>query len=323
MAETRQIASKRPTLAVTMGDPAGIGPEITIRALMNPGIVEICNPVVVGDASVMEAVADGLGASVQICALSNIKDAASVPGTINILDLANVSLAHLKKGEIDAAARKAAAQYVFTAIDLALADKANGIVTAPIHKQALHLAGYNYPGHTEILAEKTGANHYAMMFVAGALRIILVTIHCSIREALDAITQDLVFEKIRMAHDVLKVMGFQEPRIAVAGINPHAGEGGLFGDEEAAILQPPIEAARREGIGVFGPYPPDTVFNRALKGQFDVVVCMYHDQGLIPVKLVGFDQGVNVTLGLPLSGLPQITEQHSTSRGGGRQIQRV
>ncbi len=297
--ETSSKMGVRPNLAITMGDPAGIGPEIIIRALLEPGMADRCNAVVVGDAGVMQAVVEGLDAPVRVHCIDAVERAEFTPGIIPVLDLANMPLTELEKGTVSAKAGRAAAQCIFRGIDLALAGEVDGIVTAPIHKLAMKEAGYSYPGHTEILAEKTAAPEYAMMFVSGSLNVILVTIHSSMREALDSITQERVLEKIQLADRALGGMGIERPRIAVAGINPHAGEGGRFGREEIEILEPAIRSACDQGIVASGPYPPDTVFYRALRREFDVVVSMYHDQGLIPVKLHGFDQGVNVTLGLP------------------------
>ncbi len=288
-----------PVLAITMGDASGIGPEIIVRALTRPQTYGICCPVVVGDAGVMQATVIGMDVEASIHSIEGVREAYFKLGTIDVLDLANIQLDRLKKGQVDPMAGKAAVENVIKAVELAQSGEVDGIVTAPLHKQAMHRAGFGYPGHTELLAEKTGTTNYAMMFVADNLRVILVTIHCALRRALDTISRDMVLEKIRLAQQAMLSLGTECPRIAIAGINPHAGEGGMFGREEAEILEPAINDARAEGINALGPYPADTVFDRALKGQFDIVVAMYHDQGLIPVKLVGFEKGVNITLGLP------------------------
>ena len=290
---------RRPALAITMGDASGIGPEIIVRALTRPQTYKICRPVVVGDAGVMRATVTGMGVEADIHSIEEVRGAYFKLGTIDVLDLANIRLDRLKKGQVDPMAGKAAVQNVVKAVELAQSGKVDGIVTAPLHKQAMHQAGFDYPGHTELLAEKTGTTNYAMMFVAGDFRVILVTIHCALRQALDIISRDMVLGKIRLAQQAMQNLGTKHPRLAIAGINPHAGEGGMFGREETEILEPAINDARAEGIDALGPYPADTVFDRALKGQFDIVVAMYHDQGLIPVKLVGFGRGVNITLGLP------------------------
>jgi len=292
--------TRRPILAITMGDAAGIGPEIVVRALATQEIPRICRPLVIGDAGVIRATVVGLRADVHVHRVLNVEEARFGPDTIDVLDLENIQLGQLKKAQVDPMAGRAAVENVLKAIELATTGRVDAIVTAPLHKQAMQQAGFSYPGHTELLAEKTGSSSYAMMFVAGDFRVVLVTIHCSLRGALDAISQDSVLEKIRLAHQALQRLGIGQPRIAVAGINPHAGEGGMFGREEIEILEPAIWKAQTQGICASGPYPSDTLFARALQGRFDVVVSMYHDQGLIPVKLVGFEKGVNVTLGLPI-----------------------
>lgn len=291
--------SWQPCLAVTMGDPAGVGPEIIARALDDPSIARHSRLLVVGDATVMEAAARCVGSRLQVRRIQDLVSATFGRGKLNVVDLGNLPWSTFKTGQIDSRAGKASFEYVYVAIDMALARIVDGIVTGPIHKQAMQLAGYRYPGHTEILAERSGTEHFAMLFVAGALNVILVTTHCSMREALDSINVEVVLEKIRLADQAMRAMGIGKPRIAVAGINPHAGEGGRFGVEETAILEPAIGLAKAAGIEATGPYPPDTVFYRARRGEFDIVVSMYHDQGLIPVKLDGFAEGVNVTYGLP------------------------
>jgi 4-hydroxythreonine-4-phosphate dehydrogenase len=297
--QQREQALRHPVLAITMGDASGIGPEIIVRTLMRPRTYEICCPLVVGDVSVIQATITGMDVGARIHRVGQVKEASFSRGTIDVLDLANIQLDKIHKGQIDPMAGRATVEYVVKAVELAQSGEVDGIVTAPLHKQAIHQAGFDYPGHTELLAEKTGTTNFAMMFVAGDLRVILVTIHCSLRQALETISRDIVLEKIRLAQRAMRRLGIEQPRIAVAGINPHAGEGGMFGREEVEILEPAVNDAQAEGINATGPYPGDTIFNRAVKGQFDIVVAMYHDQGLIPVKLMGFGKGVNITLGLP------------------------
>jgi 4-hydroxythreonine-4-phosphate dehydrogenase len=295
-----------------MGDATGIGPEITVRALLRAKTYEVCSPVVIGDAGVMQATVDGMKVKAGIWAIRETEEARFRFGTIDVVDLANIQLERLKRAQVDAMAGEAVVQSLFRAIELALSKKVDGIVTAPLHKMAMHQAGYDYPGHTEILAEKSGTADYAMMFVADGLRVVLVTIHCALKDALEGISQKTVVNKIRLAQKAMHDLGFDHPRIAVAGLNPHAGEGGLFGHEEIEIVEPAIREAQSEGIDATGPYPADTLFARALKGQFDIVVAMYHDQGLIPVKLVGFEKGVNITLGLPFV---RTSPDHGTAFG--------
>jgi 4-hydroxythreonine-4-phosphate dehydrogenase len=283
-----------------MGDAAGIGPEIIVRALNRPETYALARPFVVGDLGVFQATVDGMGIPLTLHAIGGVAEALFQAGTVDLLNLNNIQLDALTPGQVCPMAGKAAVECVMTAIDQAMSGSVDAIVTAPLHKEAMHQAGYRYPGHTEILAERTGSRSYRMMLAAGPLRVVLVTTHVALRRALDMIDQQRVLSTIRMADDAMRGFGIEKPKVAVASVNPHAGEGGLFGTEDIEILAPAIAAARAEGVDARGPFPADTVFYRARKGQFDVVVAMYHDQGLIPIKLFGFGQGVNVTLGLPL-----------------------
>ncbi|BEG73314.1 D-threonate 4-phosphate dehydrogenase [Achromobacter xylosoxidans] len=285
-------------LAVTMGDPAGIGPEIVARTLLRARYAQCC--VVVGDAGVMARALAPLGAAAR---LRVVEDVAGIragweAGEIRLLPSSRMP-APPPFGRIDAAAGQAAYQAICLAIDLARQGRVAGMVTAPVHKEALAAAGVPYPGHTEILAERGGAARVAMMLANEAIATVLVTIHCSLRQAIERADFDAQLSAIRLAHQGGRALGATAPRVAVAGLNPHAGEGGLFGDEEQRIIAPAIAAARREGIDASGPWPGDTVFMQARQGRFDVVVAQYHDQGLIPVKYLGLEQGVNITLGLP------------------------
>jgi 4-hydroxythreonine-4-phosphate dehydrogenase len=296
----------KPTLGLTMGDPAGAGPEIVIMALSRREIGELCNPLVIGDAATMEAAVEITGLRSTVRRIAEPKEAASAPGTVDVLDLRNVDLDRLVRGRVDPMAGKAAFECISTAVQLALNHEIDGVVTAPINKEAINKAGYDYAGHTEILAELCGAAVVAMMLVAGNLRISHVTTHVSLREACDLVRKERILNVIQLTHDVLRHMGIVKPRIAVASLNPHAGEGGLFGREEIEEIEPAVREALRTGLDVAGPIPADTVFFRATrgpeigKGLFDGVVAMYHDQGHIPIKLMGLFEGVNVTLGLPI-----------------------
>jgi len=283
-------------LAVTMGDPSGIGPEIVAKmCLRRP---DKRRWIVIGDPLVMEHAVSALGADMWVRRVSSIDDAVFADGTLNVL--ASSRLSDLPPvGQVSAISGQAAFDASVTAIRLARDVGVGGIVTAPIHKEALAAAGLHYPGHTEILADHGGAARVAMMLANEDIRTVLVTIHCSLAEAIRRGDFAAQMDAIRLAHDGARSLGIAHPRIAVAGLNPHAGEGGLFGDEEVRIIRPAIEAARAEGIDVSGPWPGDTVFMQARKGRFDIVVAQYHDQGLIPVKYMGLDKGVNVTLGLP------------------------
>lgn len=289
-----------PILAITMGDASGIGPEIAVRALADAGTYRICRPVLIGDGSVLQATLDAMRADLALHPIADVTEATFEVGQIDLLDLHNVDLRRLKKAQVDASAGGAAYEYIVRAIDLALAGIVRAVVTGPIHKDALNQAGHHYPGHTEIFAERTGTQNYAMMLVAGELRVVLVTIHVSLRQAIAGLNQERILRTIELAHEAGLLLGMEQPRIAVPGLNPHAGEGGMFGDEESAIIAPAIEKARSAGFNAQGPFPPDTVFYRAAHGQFDFVTPLYHDQGLIPIKLMGFGKGVNVTLGLPI-----------------------
>lgn len=290
----------RPILALTMGDAAGIGPEIIVRALDRPEAYATARPLVIGDLGVFQATIAGMGVQLTLHAIENVADGIFRLGTIDLLNLNNIRLEELKPGRVSPMAGEAAFECVIKAIDMAMIGTVDAIVTAPLHKEALHQAGYEYPGHTEILADRTATRDYRMMLASGPLRVVLVTIHVALREALAMIDQQRVTDTIRMADDALRSFGIAKPRVAVAGLNPHAGEGGLFGREETDILMPAIAASRAAGVDATGPFPADTVFLRARNGQFDAVVTMYHDQGAIPVKLSGFDEGINVTLGLPI-----------------------
>jgi 4-hydroxythreonine-4-phosphate dehydrogenase len=286
-------------LLVTMGDAAGIGPEIVVKA---HAAGELAGALVVGDAGVLRRAGAAMTAVVD-----GPEDLAAVPpGCLPVIVPPGLpqGLATLPWGRIDARSGAAAARCIEQAVALVRAGQGAAIVTAPIHKEALAAAGVPYPGHTEMLqalAAEPGAAPppVRMMLANPELRVVLVTIHQSVRSALDAITFDAVLDTLRIAHRAARAWQAAPPRIAVAGLNPHAGEGGLFGDEEIRVIGPAVAAAQAEGIAASGPYAPDTVFMRARRGEFDLVVAMLHDHGLIPVKYLGVEQGVNVTLGLP------------------------
>ncbi len=288
-----------PILAITMGDPAGCGPEIIVKALADQQIYQICRPLVFGDAGRMAMAAGIVNSLAKIHATAEPQNGLYEYGTIDVLDFANVP-ADLPFGQVDGRAGHAAYQYIEGAIRQALDQKVAAIVTAPINKEALHKGGHHFPGHTEILGELSQTNDYAMMLSSDDLKVIHVTTHVSMRQAADLIKKDRVLRIIRLADRTLRLLGLEKPRIAVAGFNAHAGENGLFGREDIDEILPAVEAAQQEGIAASGPIPPDTVFFRAAKRkEFDIVVVMYHDQGHIPIKLLGFDSGINVTVGLP------------------------
>jgi 4-hydroxythreonine-4-phosphate dehydrogenase len=285
-----------PAIAVTMGDPAGIGPEIVARTFADEGREN--RALVVGDPGILERAVRLLGLPLRVDAVSEPEEAAFEPGTVDVLPVGEVP-GDLPFGELDARAGDAAFRYLERATELASAGRVGAIATAPLNKEAMHLAGHKYPGHTEILAELTGTEDYAMMLVTDELNVIHVSTHVSLREAIERVRPERELAVIRLAHDALRKLGVESPRVAVAGLNPHAGENGLFGTEDLERIAPAVEEAKGEGIDATGPWPPDTVFMRARRGAFDIVVVQYHDQGHIPVKLMGFDTGVNVTVGLP------------------------
>ena len=289
-----------PLLAITLGDPAGIGPEIVHTALAHPEVYDRCRPLVLGDRRILERAAPWVGLSPDFDVVSDPAEGRYEAGKIALLDLANAAPGDCPIGEVSAAAGRAAVEYVFRACDLAMAGAVDAVVTAPLNKAAMHRAGFDYAGHTELLTERTGAERVSMLLVGPALRVVHVSTHVALTEAIRRVKRQRVHEVIRIAADSCRALGIAEPRIAVAGLNPHASEGGLFGDEEEREIAPAIADARAEGLRVSDPQPPDTVFLRATKGEFDIVVAMYHDQGHIPMKLLAFDSGVNVSVGLPI-----------------------
>ncbi len=284
-------------IAITMGDPGGVGPEIIVKALYCAEIREFCTPMVIGDRVVMEEAISLLKLPVKLRIISSPKETTSGLGSIELIDMGIVK--KIEKCKQTAENGKACISYIKKAVELALNKEVDGIVTAPISKEALKMAGMKWPGHTEMLAELTGTRDYAMMLVGGPLKVILATIHTSLRSVPDLITKENVLKTIRLAKLACDMMGINNPKIAVAGLNPHAGESGIFGDEEIKEIIPAVEDAKKHGIPVTGPFPPDTIFYKAYKGEIDIIVCMYHDQGLIPLKMIAFEEGVNVTVGLP------------------------
>lgn len=313
----------RPLLAITMGDVAGIGPEIIAKALDTEEVYRVCRPLVVGDAGAMNMGMEVAKINLVVKRIISPADGVYRRGTIDIISLDNIDTSSLIMGRAQSMAGKASVEFVFKAAEMAMRDEVDGMVTAPLNKEAMHMAGYKYPGHTELLAELAHTQDYAMMLIAGSLRVVHVTTHVSLREVPDLITKDRVFKKIRIAHQAAMSLGFDRPRIGVSGLNPHSGEGGLFGREEIEVIAPAIDEARKAGMMVDGPVPPDTVFSKAVGGIYDVVVAMYHDQGHIPVKLQGFRfdeatgkwedvSGVNTTVGLPFV---RTSVDHGTAYG--------
>jgi 4-hydroxythreonine-4-phosphate dehydrogenase len=291
----------RPLLAITMGDPAGIGPEVALKALRHAGIYSRCRPLLIGDRRILERAAAWLDQpALDYEIVDEPAKGRYAAGVVALLDLGNADPMACLIGQVGAAAGRAAVGYVFRACDLALSGAVDAVVTAPLNKEAMNLAGFHFAGHTELLAERTGAQRVSMLLVGPQLRIVHVSTHVALEEAIRRVTKERVAAVIDLAYESCRALGIAAPRIAVAGLNPHAGESGLFGDQEAREIAPAIEAARARGLDVSDPQPPDTVFLRAVKGAYDIVVAMYHDQGHIPMKLLAFDSGVNVSVGLPI-----------------------
>lgn len=303
----------KPAIGITMGDAAGIGPEIIVRALADKEAYRACRPVVIGDAKMLERALKVTGRSgLSVRVVREPAEAISRFGVIDCLDL-DLLPADLPFGELSPAAGDAAFQYIRKAVELAQNGDIDAICTAPLHKEALHLGGHSYPGHTEILAALTGTELYSMMLSTGKLKVVHLTTHVGLIEAIRTITPERTYSVIKLADGMLRRAGADNPSIAVCGINPHAGENGLFGNgEEEEKLLPGIRRAIDEGINASGPYPADTLFYRAMRGDFDVVVACYHDQGHAPVKVLGIEAGVNITLGLR-GGIVRTSVDHGTA----------
>ncbi len=308
----------RKIIGISMGDPAGIGPEITVKALADGKLYEKCRPVVYGSADILEmAAAYERMPPVRIKRIGNAGEADFSPGIINVIHVADLVKTDenghpfFPRGRVSKEAGEAGLAYVLKVIEAAKAGEVDAAVTNPVNKEAVNLAGHPFSGHTEVFAEQTGTKRYTMMLAHGSLRVVHVSTHVSLREACDRVTKENVLEKIRIADDACRRLGIDRPKVAVAGLNPHAGENGMFGREEIEEILPAVEEARALGIHADGPVPPDTVFSKAAGGMYDIVVAMYHDQGHIPMKVLGFTynekekkwnsvSGVNVTLGLPI-----------------------
>ncbi len=292
--------SERPIVAVTMGDPAGVGPEVALKALAREEAWDCCRPLIVGDARVMVKTMALLGASLRLHPITDAADAHFDPAAPDVLDLGNADPAVLLPGKVSAIAGRASVEYVEKAVELAQAGQADAIATGPINKAALKAAGIPYIGHTELLAALTGEERVTTMLATPGLRVVHVTRHMPLAEVARHITCERVLETIRLTNVGLKQMAIESPRLAVAALNPHGGDEGLIGREEIEAIGPAVEAAQSEGIDACGPIPADSVFFRAIRGEFDAVVAMYHDQGHIPVKTHGFERSVTVTLGSPI-----------------------
>ena len=308
--DMRNLRNHLPLIALTMGDPSGIGPEIILKALVNPVLFEHCRPLVLGDKRILQRALGWLDIPlVAFDVVDNAEDGRYESGFLTMLDFQNADPDVCPVGQISADSGTAAVEYVQRACDLAMANTVQAMVTAPLNKDAMNKAGFHYAGHTELLTERTGATNVSMLLTSPSLRVVHVSTHVPLAEAIACVTPDRVETVIDLAYTACRALGISAPRIAIAGLNPHAGEGGLFGDQERVAILPAIYKARKKGYCVSDPQPPDTVFLRASHGVYDIVVAMYHDQGHIPVKLVGFHwdgnawssvSGVNITIGLPI-----------------------
>lgn len=292
--------STRPIIGITMGDPSGVGPEIIIKALSDSSIYEVCRPVVLGDPGALSVDIDGLG-QMSINEISRPSEAVTGSGGIELLAISHLQRKSMIPGKPSVAGGKAMVEYIMRAVQMAQNGDLGAIVTCPINKALMHEAGHFFEGHTQLIAHLTNTEDYVMMLAGERLRVALVTIHCALSEVSLCLNDDMIYKTVIITSQALQLdFGLLRPRLAVAALNPHAGESGLFGSEEEEIIRPAIERARSEGCQVEGPLPADTLFHRAAAGQFDAVVAMYHDQGLIPLKLLHFSDAVNVTLGLPI-----------------------
>jgi 4-hydroxythreonine-4-phosphate dehydrogenase len=310
-----------PALGITIGDPAGVGPEIAAMALADAAVRRAARPLVIGDARVVERAARVAHVALGVRAVDRVADATFADDLIEVLDLRNADPSAFTLGRVSALCGRAAYAYIERGVRLAQAGEIAGVVTAPVNKEALAAAGVRHSGHTEILADLTGAKAYAMLLMGRELRVIHVTTHVALRRVPELVTRERVLRTIRLGHEAMRDLGLGAPRLAVCGLNPHAGEAGLFGDEEQVAIAPAIAEARAEGIDARGPYPADTLMSRAAGGEFDCVVAMYHDQGHTPVKVLGFRydeakkawtglSGVNVTVGLPIL---RVSVDHGTA----------
>jgi 4-hydroxythreonine-4-phosphate dehydrogenase len=317
------VNTHRPLIGISVGDPAGIGPEITAKALSLPEIYAMCRPLVVAEAEMMSDAVKFSGLDGEIHAVSSPGEGLYTLGVVDVLDMKNIDAKSIRHKVVSSECGRASFEYVRKVIELAMSHEIDATVTGPINKEAINRAGFHYSGHTEIYADFTHTEDYAMMLMHQQFRVIHVSTHVSLREACERVKKDRVHTVIKLGYGTLKRLGIENPRIAVAGLNPHAGESGMFGREEIEEIEPAIKQAQEEGLTVEGPIPPDTVFSKMQGGQYDMVVVMYHDQGHIPTKLMGFRydertktwgsmSGVNITIGLPII---RVSVDHGTAFG--------
>jgi len=290
---------KRPIIAITIGDPAGIGPEVVAKALSIKVIYDMCRPLVIGESATLRAAVELINKPLNVHEVEKVSDTSGKFGMIDILAMHNMEWESVKVGQVSAACGRASMEFLEKAMQLALSHEVTAMVNAPINKEATMLAGYPGLGHLEYMAQATGTKIYATMLATGNLRCVHLTTHYSLREACDQVKKDYILSRLKLTAESFHQWGFGKPIIGVAGLNPHAGEGGMFGREEIDEIVPAVREAAKLGIDARGPFPADSIFNRAIKGDFDVVLVMYHDQGHIPVKVHGFEKSVSVALGLP------------------------
>ncbi|MFO7838240.1 MAG: 4-hydroxythreonine-4-phosphate dehydrogenase PdxA [Desulfosalsimonadaceae bacterium] len=291
----------KPIVGITMGDPVGVGPELVCRALAEPEIYSLCRPFVLGDAGVLKAAEKIAACAQEIVEIRDPGSASYGAGRINVCSISRLKADQISWANPTPATGQAMIDYITAGIDQALAGAIDALATGPINKSAMKLAGSRFHGHTELLAHRSGASGCAMMMAGSRLRVVPATIHVPLQQVTQLLHEDLVFSILEiMDHGLKERFGIRRPRIAVAGLNPHAGEGGMFGDEESTIISPAVSRAVKAGLDAAGPLPPDTLFYHAVDGPWDAVLCMYHDQGLIPFKMIHFSDGVNTTLGLPI-----------------------
>lgn len=291
----------RPIVAVTMGDPAGVGPEVVLKALSQPAVRRLCYPLVLGDLGVLERTQRGKSSRLRLAPWGPGEPVSKRGETVSVYPLSSLSVRESRPGHPSRPCGAVVYRYIKAAAELALSGEVDAVATAPISKRVLQMAGHIYPGHTELLAELTRTRECRMMLLGGGLKVVLATVHLPLMKVAGELTRRRVGVTVELAHRALKDdFGVRRPRIAVAALNPHAGEEGIFGREEKKIILPAVRSARRLGMRVYGPLAADSLFYYAVKGDYDAVVCMYHDQGLIPLKLVHFFSGVQMTLGLPI-----------------------
>ena len=289
----------RPRIAITMGDPAGVGPEIIVKMFQDRSVYNFSYPLIVGDATLLNEVTLKLAPSLSIIPISSPQEASFTPGSIDVLDLKNISNV-INVGQADAVGGKASVEYIRTAVNLALDHKVEAITTAPINKKSIYLAGFTWPGHTEMLADLTGTKDVALMLTGDALRVVIVTTHVPLNKVWEGVTYKRVITTIKLTYQWLLEHVTENPKIAVTGLNPHCGDGGIFGKEELEEIIPALDDARKEGINAFGPFSADAFFVKFEPNKYDAVITMYHDQGMIPVKMANKGNAVNVTIGLPI-----------------------